>query len=102
MVTAILSEIGIANRIRSIAVNQRYQKKNLGKKALRCYREALERSPHNWKIFWNLSVLHEERGDLEKAVEAAKEVIGLRPDMKQAAERLRTLEQRKGHPGSER
>ena len=68
--------------------------------ALECYAEVLTRAAENWKVYWNLSVLFEESGDLDDALGAARDVVRLQPKNRAALERLRALAQKKQAGGT--
>ena len=89
-------QVGGHNAPSCLALGTICQKRGQMAKALRYYRKSLRHNPDNWKAYWNLSLLHEERGNSQRAREAIEQVIRLRPDMEQAGERLRTLDSKSG------
>jgi tetratricopeptide (TPR) repeat protein len=62
--------------------------------ALEDYRRAPDSAPTLSVIYWNLSLLCEQKGDLEGALAAAQKASRLRPEMTAAADRVRALEQK--------
>jgi len=55
-----------------------------------------------WTALWNLSVIHEKRGDLRKAVGAMERALRFMPDNEAGAKRLRTLQDKLLDSGNRR
>ena len=56
--------------------------------------QARELSPGDWKVLWNLSMIYGKKGDLERALAAAREALRLQPDLPHGADRVRALQQK--------
>ena len=64
--------------------------------ALRCLRKAVRLAPRQWKLYWSMSLICEQQGDFAGAIRSMEEVIRLRPNDRNAQERLDMLKQKRG------